>query len=177
MVKGSLVIFAPLFFHFDETLKIFETLFLNQQIITFLKIEHWVINVFLSLSVLGYFYFIYKNKFQDYEVFLLDGFCILILNYIFEPLVAFTIYFCFLHSIRHIISISYELEPKDFKNGVKSFLKKAWPLTLVTAMLYFTAIFFLSNILERLSVNILSIGLCPTNVPKFNPFSFSSGRQ
>ncbi len=167
LVKGSLVIFAPLFFHFDETLKIFETLFLNQQIITFLKIEHWVINVFLSLSVLGYFYFIYKNKFQDYEVFLLDGFCILILNYIFEPLVAFTIYFCFLHSIRHIISISYELEPKDFKNGVKSFLKKAWPLTLVTAMLYFTAIFFLSNIYELndVIIKVIFIGLASLTFP------------
>ncbi len=167
LIKGSLVVFAPLFFHSNETLKIFDTLFLNEKIIKFLEIEHWLINVFLSLSVLGYFYYIYKNKFQDYEVFLLDGFCILILNYIFEPLVAFTFYFCFLHSIRHIISISHELEPKDFKNGVKSFLKKAWPLTIVTAILYFVAIFFLSNIYEFNDVIIktIFIGLASLTFP------------
>ena len=106
LIKGSLIIFAPLFFHFDETLKIFETLFLSKEILIFLENEHWIINVCLSLSILGYLYFVYKNKFTDFEILFLDMLSVLILNYVFTPLIAFTIYFCFLHSIRHIISIS-----------------------------------------------------------------------
>ena len=55
LIIGSLIVFSPLFFHLDETLKIFETLFLNENILTYLKEKHWIINVCLSLSILIYF--------------------------------------------------------------------------------------------------------------------------
>ncbi len=167
LIKGSLIIFSPLFFHFDETLKIFETLFLDRDILTYLKDEHWIINVFLGLSILGYFYFVYKNKFEDFEILFLDMLSILILNYIFNPLVAFTIYFCFLHSIRHIISISYELDPGNFLAGIRSFIKKSFPLTIVTAALYLLAIYFLSNSygLNDVVIKVIFIGLASLTFP------------
>ena len=59
LIKGSMIVFAPLFFHFDETLKIFETLFLSKETLIFLKNEHWIINICLGLSILGYFYFVF----------------------------------------------------------------------------------------------------------------------
>ena len=167
LFKGSLIIFAPLFFHFDETLKIFETLFLSKEILIFLENEHWIINVCLSLSILGYFYFVYKNKFNDFEILFLDMLSVLILNYVFTPLIAFTIYFCFLHSIRHIISISFELDPSNFIIGIKSFVKKALPLTVVTALLYLLAIAFLSNTygLNDVIIKVIFIGLASLTFP------------
>ena len=167
LIKGSLIVFSPLFFHFDETLKIFETLFLNKSILAYIKEEHWIINVCLVLSILGYFYFIYKNKFKDFEILFLDMFSILILNYDFSTLVAFTIYFCFLHSIRHIISISYELNPSNFLVGIKTFIKKSFPLTIVTAVLYLLAIFFLSNSygLNDVVIKVIFIGLASLTFP------------
>ena len=167
LIKGSLIVFSPLFFHFDETLKIFKILFLSEEILIFIRNEHWIINICLSLSALGYFYFVYKNKFKDFEILFLDIFSILILNYIFTPLIAFTIYFCFLHSIRHIISISYELEPSSFSGGVKSFVKKALPLTVVTAILYLVAIVFLSNSygLNNVIIKVIFIGLASLTFP------------
>ena len=51
LIKGSLIIFAPLFFHFDETLKVFEILFMSKTIIIFIKNEHWIINIFMGLGV------------------------------------------------------------------------------------------------------------------------------
>ena len=167
LIKGSLIVFSPLFFHFDETLKIFETLLLSKKVLIFFKEEHWIINLFLSLSILGYFYFIYKNKFKDYEILFLDLFSILILNYVFTPLIAFTIYFCFLHSIRHIISISYELDPINFFEGIKSFVGKALPLTIITAVLYFLAIVFLSNSygLNDVIIKVIFIGLASLTFP------------
>ena len=92
---------------------------------------------------------------------------VLILNYVFTPLIAFTIYFCFLHSIRHIISISYELNPSNFFPGVKSFIKKALPLTVVTAVLYLLAIVFLLNTygLNDVIIKVIFIGLASLTFP------------
>ena len=167
LVKGSLIVFSPLFFHFDETLKIFQSLFLSEKILIFLENEHWIINIFIGLSVLGYLFFIYKNKFKDYEILFLDMLSILIINFIFDPLLAFTIYFCFLHSIRHIISISYELEPSNFFEGLKSFFKKALPLTVITAVLYLVAAVFLTNSygLNDVIIKVIFIGLASLTFP------------
>ena len=167
LIKGSLIIFAPLFFHFDETLKIFETLMLSKAFLTFLEIEHWIINFCLFLSFIGYIYFAYRNKFDDFEVLFLDMLSILILNYIFSPIIAFTVYFCFLHSIRHIISLSNELDKNNFSNGVKVFIKKALPLTVVTALLYFMATFYLSKSygLNDVIIKVIFIGLASLTFP------------
>ncbi len=167
LIKGSLIIFAPLFFHFDETLKIFETLMLSKTFLTFLEIEHWIINLCLFLSFMGYLYFAYKNKFEDFEVLFLDMLSILILNFIFSPIIAFTFYFCFLHSIRHIISLSVELDKNNFSNGVKVFMKKAIPLTVVTALLYFIATLFLTKFygLNDVITKVIFIGLASLTFP------------
>ncbi len=166
-IKGSLVVFAPLFFHFDETLKIFETLMVSKIFLTFLELEHWIINLCLFLSFIGYLYFIYKNKFEDFEVLFLDMLSIIILNYVFSPIIAFTVYFCFLHSIRHIISLSNELDKNDFSNGVKIFIKKALPLTVVTAILYLVASILLSKSygLDDVIIKVIFIGLASLTFP------------
>ena len=167
LIKGSLIIFAPLFFHFDETLKIFETLMLNKAFLTFIELEHWIINVCLFLSFMGYLYFAYKNKFEDFEIIFLDMLSIIILNYIFSPIIAFTVYFCFLHSIRHIISLSNELDKNNISNGAKIFIKKALPLTVVTAILYLIATIFLSKYygLNDVIIKVIFIGLASLTFP------------
>ena len=167
LVKGSLIIFAPLFFHIDETLKIFEVLLINDKVSFFIKDQHWIINICLSLGALGYLYFIFKNKFKDFEILLLDMLSILILNFVFSPLIAFTIYFCFLHSIRHIISISYELNQNSFSNGAKMFIKKALPLTILTALLYLFSVVYLSNsyALNDVIIQVIFIGLASLTFP------------
>ena len=126
-----------------------------------------IINFFLFLSFIGYLYFANKNKFEDFEILFLDMLSIVILNYIFSPIIAFTVYFCFLHSIRHIISLSNELDKNDFSNGVKIFIKKALPLTLVTAILYLFATFVLSKSygLNDVIIKVIFIGLASLTFP------------
>ena len=167
LIKGSLIIFAPLFFHFDETLKIFETLMLSKVFLTFIELEHWIINVCLFLSFMGYLYFAYKNEFKDFEIIFLDMLSIIILNYIFSPIIAFTVYFCFLHSIRHIISLSNELDKNNLSNGTKIFIKKALPLTIITAILYLIASIFLSKfyVLNDVIIKVIFIGLASLTFP------------
>ena len=167
LVKGSLIIFSPLFFHTEETLKIFELLFINNSFLIFIKNEHWVINVCLIFNFLGYLYFVFRNNFDNFEILFLDLLLILIINFIFSPLLAFTIYFCFLHSIRHIISIVLELDEANFSNGIKLFIKKALPLTVVTAILYLLAVFLIANFygFNTAIIQVIFIGLASLTFP------------
>ena len=167
LVKGSLIIFSPLFFHTEETLKIFELLFINNSFLIFIKNEHWVINVCLIFNFLGYLYFVFRNNFDNFEILFLDLLLILIINFIFSPLLAFTIYFCFLHSIIHIISIILELDEANFSNGIKLFIKKALPLTVVTAILYLLAVFLITNFygFNTAIIQVIFIGLASLTFP------------
>ena len=167
LVKGSLIIFSPLFFHTDQTLKIFELLLINNSFLIFIKNEHWVINVCLIFNFLGYLYFVFRNNFDNFEILFLDLLLILIINFIFSPLLAFTIYFCFLHSIRHIISIVLELDEANFSNGIKLFIKKALPLTVVTAILYLLAVFLIANFygFNTAIIQVIFIGLASLTFP------------
>ena len=167
LVKGSLIIFSPLFFHTEETLKIFELLFINNSFLIFIKNEHWIINVCLIFNFLGYLYFVFRNNFDNFEILFLDLLLILIINFIFSPLLAFTIYFCFLHSIRHIISIILELDEANFTNGIKLFMKKALPLTVVTAILYLLSVFLIANFygFNTAIIQVIFIGLASLTFP------------
>ena len=90
-LKGSLVVSASIYFNFDETAKIFQILNVNIS-----DINDQILLIMVVLSLLSNF-FISKNILFSF----LDSFSIILLNYTFDPLVAFTLYFCFLHSIRH----------------------------------------------------------------------------
>ena len=134
-LKGALIILAPLYFNFYETVKIFEILNLKIG-----NIESYILLTLMGLSVLSSFAI---NK--DFVFPFVDCFTIIMLNYTFSPLVAFTIYFCFLHSIRHSISLIDELDNKNFTNGTKIFFKKALPLTIITGLLFLVGLFTLNN--------------------------------
>ena len=84
-----------------------------------------------------------------------------------SPLIAFTVYFCFLHSIRHSISLAIELDPNSIINGFKLFVKKALPLTILTAIFSFIAIYLLSylNNLDSAILKIIFIGLASLTFP------------
>jgi Brp/Blh family beta-carotene 15,15'-monooxygenase len=156
-LKGSLVISAPLYFHSYETIQIFEILDV--------KLNQYNINlivVFIFLSLISNF-FINKNVFLS----LLDSLTVLILNINFEPLLAFTIYFCFLHSIRHTLSLIKEMNNKSLKKGSVIFLKKALPLTVVTAFGFLISVFLLNEyyLLNLAIIKVIFIGLASLTFP------------
>ncbi|MDA9623836.1 Brp/Blh family beta-carotene 15,15'-dioxygenase [Pelagibacteraceae bacterium] len=156
-LKGSIVILAPLIFHTDETLKIFEILGVQ------LKTTNTnILFSLIALSLLSNFFINNNAKFS-----LLDWITILILNITFSPLVAFTIYFCFLHSVRHSLSLIYELNKNNFKKGFRDFVKKALPLTMITGILYLFAASLLVNTysLDDAILKVIFIGLASLTFP------------
>ena len=160
LFKGSLIVVAPLFFHQEETLKIFQSLDVdiittNENLIIFFLIISFSANIILMSQL-------------NYNGFLLaDWLTILLLNIFLSPLVAFTLYFCFLHSVRHSFSLIYEIDKKNFKNGVVKFIKKAVPLTIITAILFIIAIYFLTNyyVLDEAILKVIFIGLASLTFP------------
>ena len=156
-LKGSLIILAPLYFHHYETVQIFEILGVK-----LIQYNISLIIILMSLSLISNF-FINKNILLS----LLDSFTVIILNMNFEPLLAFTVYFCFLHSIRHSLSLVQDINSKNLKKGLISFLKKAFPLTIVTAFGFVIAVFLLNEyyLLDSAILKVIFIGLASLTFP------------
>ena len=169
-LKGSLIVFAPMYFHFDETISIFRLLLIeNETFYNFLDLieSNRVLLYFVILSTLANILLFTKNfELKKFTIFL-DYFSILIINYYFSPLVAFTIYFCFLHSIRHSISLMSELDENNLGNGFKIFVKKALPLTFITAIFCVIGLYLLNNTynFDSSILKIIFIGLASLTFP------------
>ena len=168
--KGFLIILAPLTFHFQETIAIFKLLLIDNEVfystLDFIEknniIQKGIVFSFLSSVIL-----LLKNFEKKKFLIFFDYFSILTLNLYLTPLIAFTIYFCFLHSIRHSISLAIELDPDSLVNGFRLFVKKALPLTILTALFSFIALYLLSysNNLDGAILKIIFIGLASLTFP------------
>ena len=169
-LKGSLVILAPLYFNFNETVSIFKLLLIeNESFYQSLNViennNFLVIGIMLS-TLSSIILFFKKFELRKFTIFF-DYFSIIIINMYFSPLVAFTIYFCFLHSIRHSISLIAELDQESLGNGLLVFIKKATPLTILTATFCLIGLYFLNNNynLDSAILKLIFIGLASLTFP------------
>jgi Brp/Blh family beta-carotene 15,15'-monooxygenase len=154
-LKGSTVIIAPLLFQKDKTNEIFQTLNFNvfdSQIFT----DQFLI-ILLCLSFFSSLY-ISNKKNTD-----LKG---LMFNFFLTPILAFTLYFCFLHSIRHSITLIFELD-KSFKSGLNKFINRAIPLTFITGAVFLIAVYLLNNffMIDEAIYKVIFIGLASLTFP------------
>ena len=169
-LKGSLVILAPLYFHFEETIEIFKLLLIDNEnfysSLSFIENNRLIdLGVILS-SISSIILFIKKFNLKNFSIFF-DYFSILILNYYLSPLIAFTAYFCFLHSVRHSMTLIYELDNNNMKNGLLIFIKKAMPLTVLTAVICLIGIYLLNFKYEFNDsiIKVIFIGLASLTFP------------
>ena len=169
-LKGMLIIVTPLLFHFIETINIFKLLLVENEnfylFLEFIESNYILLLVFLMSLLVNIYYLMNNFKFTNFLIFF-DFFSIVVLNYFLTPLFAFTIYFCFLHSFRHSISLVVELDENSFKNGSLLFVKKAMPLTVLTAVFYILSLYFLSNYyqLNDAILKVIFIGLASLTFP------------
>ena len=168
--RGFLIILAPMYFHFQDTVNIFKLLLIDNEvfysILSFVEANKIIeIGIFISTTSS---IFLFLNKFEiiKFSIFL-DFFSIIILNYYLPPLIAFTIYFCFLHSIRHSISLAVELDGNSLLNGFKIFVKKAIPLTILTGVFCLISLYLLNsgNNLDSSILKVIFIGLASLTFP------------
>ena len=163
-LKGSTVIMAPLLLKREETNEIFRILNFNIFEAAFFSDQFLII--MLCLSFLSSLYISKKENADLKGVMIMDFFSLIILNLFLSPILAFTLYFCFLHSIRHSISLIFELD-KSFKPGFKKFISKAIPLTFATGVIFLFAIYLLNNFykLDEAIYKVIFIGLASLTFP------------
>ena len=169
-LKGSLVILAPLYFNFNETVSIFKLLLIENesfyQSLNVIENNNFLIIGIVLSALSSIILFFKKFELRKFTIFF-DYFSIIIINMHFSPLVAFTIYFCFLHSIRHSISLITELDQESLRNGLLVFIKKATPLTILTAIFCLIGLYFLNNNynLDSAILKLIFIGLASLTFP------------
>ena len=168
--KGSLVILAPLYFNFNETVSIFKLLLIENesfyQSLNVIENNNFLIIGIVLSALSSIILFFKKFELRKFTIFF-DYFSIIIINMHFSPLIAFTIYFCFLHSIRHSISLITELDQKSLRNGLLVFIKKATPLTILTSIFCLIGLYFLNNNynLDSAILKLIFIGLASLTFP------------
>ena len=169
-LKGSLVILAPLYFNFNETVSIFKLLLIENesfyQSLNVIENNNFLIIGIVLSALSSIILFFKKFELRKFTIFF-DYFSIIIINMHFSPLIAFTIYFCFLHSIRHSISLITELDQESLRNGLLVFIKKATPLTVLTAIFCLIGLYFLNNNynLDSAILKLIFIGLASLTFP------------
>ena len=163
-LKGSSVIIAPLLFQRDATNEIFKTL--NFYVFESAIFNNYFLMILLFLSFLSSIIISNKKNVDIKALMIMDFLSLIILNFFLTPVLAFTIYFCFLHSIRHSIALIFELD-KSFETGLKKFISKAIPLTLTTGVVFLIAIYFLDNFyeLDEAIYKVIFIGLASLTFP------------
>ena len=162
--KGSIIIVSPLIFNQNKTLEIFSSI--NFDLSNTLLVEIEFLVVLLLISFISNLILSLNKNYDEKSILLMDFFSIITLNIFLNPLLAFTIYFCFLHSFRHSIKLIFELN-KNFKKGIFLFIKKALPLTLITGIIFIVALNFLNHEFKlNESVNmVIFIGLASLTFP------------
>ena len=163
-LKGSAVILAPLLFNRNKTNEIFEIL--NFNIFQSQVFSDSFLVTMLCLSLLSSLCISNQKNTNLKAIMIMDFLSLIILNYFLTPLLAFTLYFCFLHSIRHSITLIFELD-NSFKFGLKKFIIKAIPLTFVTGVMFSLAVYFLNNFykLDEAIYQVIFIGLASLTFP------------
>ena len=163
-LKGSSVILTPLLLQRDATIEIFRVL--NFYVFEFSIFSDEFIISILCLSLLSSLYISNKKNTNFKSIMIMDFLSLIILNFFLTPILAFTLYFCFLHSIRHSISLIFELD-NSFNSGLKKFISKAIPLTFVTGVIFLLAIYFLNNFynLNEAIYKVIFIGLASLTFP------------
>ena len=161
--RGSTVIVMALFFNFEKTISILQFISTDEYFMGFYAMDvtglewqdniRWSLYFFILINVWGHIYF--KPK-KYWGSLLQDFLSIVFLNVFFEPFIAFTIYFCFLHSIRHSLLWSSKLLGKT-KISLKEFLTKSFPLTLITALIFIISVYLLSLFGVFLGVHIILV--------------------
>ena len=123
-----------------------------------------LISINLFLIIIGLIYLLREQI--DKLVLILLEILFIILSFIYLPLIlAFSLYFCFLHSSKHIIGLSRELDSENIINGLKLFSIKAIPLTLLTAVIALITVYYLDESLSRNIVQTIFIGLASLTLP------------
>ena len=156
LIRGIFVISLPFKFHLKESIEIFSFFFVDSFFLVEVSKYFNYLYFFLVILIIIWLLkslIIYKNQRQFFLIlseFILLFFCF----WFFKPLLSFFIYFCFLHSTRHLLD-----EKNNLGLKFRELFLKTVPMTIIT-ILFFTLIYnYLKNDINLLQINYTVVGL------------------
>ncbi|MEY3170441.1 MAG: hypothetical protein RL765_488, partial [Pseudomonadota bacterium] len=168
-LKGSLIVLLPLYFKPEETNEIFNNILFSYS--SNLIPDNFVklfLPVNLLIQFLFYVYIFSKRRllYKDFLIIFFEILLTVIIFYFFSTITAFTLYFCFIHSLKNIIIISSQLNTNIYL-GFKIFLLKSLPITILTFLILLASLYVFSNLetLEEVIQKIVFIGLASLTLP------------
>ena len=138
IIRGAVIIFVPILSHNETTIQIFTILLANETILIHLEKYYPLLGFFLIAFLVSWISMnIYKEGLRFFEEIVFWEIVLLITCFvIFDPLVAFFTYFCFLHSVRHMLDEKVSLNLK-----LDQLIIMSLPFTIAT-ILFFSSIFY-----------------------------------
>ena len=154
LLRSFIIISLPIVLHNEQTLEIFYFLNISEDYGFFLtEVFQYLVYTIIPLLILYTSNSLIKKEYGH----LIDIITLLFCFFYFEPLLSFLIYFCFLHSIRHLVN-----EKKLLKLTNKKLLLNTIPMTLIVLSLLVFLIFiyfYIPNSIKALFINNVIISL------------------
>ncbi len=151
LLRAIIIIFFPIRFYIEEIREIFSFFFVSDNLITLLF--YWS-EYFLYFAFLIFSFFLINFAFKKISINLLIELMFLFFCFIyFKPLVSFLIYFCFLHSIRHLI-----FEKLKLNLSFKKLFIRTLPMTALSC-LFVLILILISKQNNMLNLNHIVIAL------------------
>ena len=141
LLRALIIFTLPIIFHNYETTQIVKFLHVSDEyLLVITKLFEFLVYLIIPLLAL----FIYHSLTKQNIGGVLEIFIIIFCFYFFKPLVSFLLYFCFLHSTRHLLN-----EKKLLNLSFKKIFFKTIPMTSIvivgTFILLFLSYFFFKS--------------------------------
>ena len=151
LLRAIIIIILPVRFYIDEIKEIFLFFFVSDNFITSF---YYLSEFFLYLAILIFMFFVISFLLNKTSKNLVIELILLFFCFIyFKPLVSFLIYFCFLHSTRHLFYEKLKLN-LSFK---KLFFKTLPMTTLSCLFIFFLMLIAAKNIIVNINYIVIAI--------------------
>jgi len=144
--RGGVIIVAPVFFHPIEVARIFQMIAGQDSADSILALVEiicqWMAPICFALLFVAVIYRVRRAVASPLPVerfhhgaSALEMTLTLVLVAFWPPLMAFLVYFCGIHSVRHLAEIGAARYPHDARQAAIWLVKESWPLTVATLLL------------------------------------------
>lgn len=158
--RGAIPLLLPIAFHSEEVSRLFSTVTATN----FKAVQYWLPAVVLSVIAVIVTLATAVRRGQYTEA--TETAMLVVLNFTSPPLIAFTLYFVLLHSIRHIIELAGWLEPRSLKRGFQRVARESLPLTIFVVVAGTIGISLMSvDDVQPAIIRMVFVGLSCLTVP------------
>ena len=162
LIRGIIVICLPFKFYPNETIQIFSFFLVNEEFLRALFIHIDFTYYFLLFLMSLWIFTALSSNFKGikYKKITFEIVTLFFCFWFFQPLISFFIYFCFLHSTRHLID-----EKKKLNLNLAQLIFKTIPMTLITIIFFIIFFLIIKKLPDELNLSYIIVALSSLTIP------------